>query len=117
MRESDLTFFKNMLNERKAQIEKNIEDAHNEIKDLTDSHVSDDLDHAAVTIDKTIDSAISMQQRKELGEINFALSKIENGEYGVCEMCEEDISVPRLKVKPHAKYCISCREIIEKTKK
>jgi len=64
-----------------------------------------------------IEQAISSQQSRELAEIDFSLSKIENGGYGICEMCEEDISFQRLKVKPHAKYCIVCREIIEKSAK
>lgn len=64
-----------------------------------------------------IDQAISSQQSRELQEINFALGKIDNGTYGVCDMCEEDVGIQRLKVKPHAKYCIVCREIIEKSAK
>ena len=50
-------------------------------------------------------------------EIDEALEKIANKTYGICDMCEEEIGIPRLKVKPHAKYCIACREIIEKTAK
>ena len=32
-------------------------------------------------------------------------------------MCEDEISIDRLKAKPQARYCITCREIIEKQKK
>jgi RNA polymerase-binding transcription factor DksA len=49
-------------------------------------------------------------------EIEVALAKIANNEYGICEMCEDDIGFQRLKVKPHALYCIDCREIAEKSK-
>ncbi len=117
MRESDLKFFEELLLERKNQIVKNIEDAKKEIAELKTDDVGDEADHASVSTDRMIEQAISTQQQKELSEINFALSKIGNGSYGVCEMCEEDISFQRLKVKPHAKYCIVCREIIEKQNK
>jgi len=117
MRESDLKYFENLLLERKVQIHKNIEDAAKEIDSLKDNHKGDEADLASVSTDRMIEQAISSQQRKELGEIDFALSKIKTGEYGVCNMCEEDISFQRLKVKPHAKYCIVCREIIEKQNK
>jgi DnaK suppressor protein len=50
----------------------------------------------------------------ELMEIEIALAKIKSGEYGICEMCEEEIGFQRLKVKAHAKYCIDCRGIAEK---
>lgn len=117
MHESDIKYFKDMLLQRKAQIRKNIEDAHKEIQGLSQSEVNDEIDHATINIDKTIEHAISSQQVKELSEIDYALNKIEEGTYGICEMCEEDIKLPRLKVKPQAKYCIVCRELIEKTPK
>jgi DnaK suppressor protein len=117
MHESDLKYFKELLLERKRQIRKNIEDAYVEMSGLNESEVSDELDHASISTDRMIEQAVSSQQNQELNEIEVALSKIANETYGVCDMCEEEISIQRLKVKPHAKYCIVCREIIEKTKK
>jgi DnaK suppressor protein len=63
-----------------------------------------------------VESAIVMQQEQVLREINVTLGKISNGDYGICEMCEDPIGFQRLKVKPHAIYCIDCREIVEKSK-
>lgn len=117
MRDSDLKFFENMLLERRVQIKKNILDAAREIDSLKDNEVGDEADHASVSTDRMIEQAISAQQTRELSEIDFSLSKIKSGGYGICEMCEEDISFQRLKVKPYAKYCIVCREIIEKQNK
>lgn len=117
MRDSDLKYFQDILLERKVQIQRNIEDAAKEIELLKDDEVGDEADHASVSTERMIDQAISSQQSRELQEINFALGKIDNGTYGVCDMCEEDVGIQRLKVKPHAKYCIVCREIIEKSAK
>ena len=117
MREHELKHFEDILKERKVQIKKNIEDSMREIEDLKDNEVGDEADHAAVSTDRMIEQAISAQQMRELGEIEFALNKIRNNSYGICEMCEEDIGFQRLKVKPHARYCIVCREIIEKSAK
>ena len=64
-----------------------------------------------------VESAIILQQSQELQEIEVTLGKISNGDYGICEMCEDDIGFQRLKVKPHAIYCIDCREIVEKSNK
>jgi DnaK suppressor protein len=63
-----------------------------------------------------VESAIGAQQMQELGEIEMALNKIKLKTYGICDMCEDDIGFQRLKVKPHAKYCIVCRPIVEKNK-
>ncbi len=62
-----------------------------------------------------VESAIVNQQEQELGEIQVTLAKISNGDYGICDMCEDPIGFQRLKVKPHAIYCIDCREIVEKS--
>lgn len=117
MRKSDLEFFKTLLEERRVQIKKNIIDANNEIAALRDSGVSDEFDIASVNADQLIEQSITAQQKYELAAIDVALAKIANKTYGICEMCEEDIGLARLKVKPHARYCIVCREISEKTSK
>lgn len=117
MRDHELKHFEDILKERRVQIKKNIETSMREIEDLKDTDVGDEADHAAVSTDRMIEQAISAQQMRELGEIEFAINKIRNGSYGVCEMCEDDIGFQRLKVKPHARYCIVCREIIEKSAK
>lgn len=117
MRDSDLKYFEDLLLARRVQIKKNIDDAAREIASLKDDEVGDEADHAAVSTDRMIEQAISAQQSRELHEIDFSLSKMKSGGYGVCDMCEEDISFQRLKVKPYAKYCIVCREIIEKQNK
>ena len=41
--------------------------------------------------------------------IDEALEKIEDGSFGICELCERDINLERLKAIPHAKLCIECK--------
>ena len=114
MRQSELDFFKKMLEVRKVQIIKNINGVQEEMGQLRDEELHDDADFAVMSNNNLVENAISEQQGKELREIEVSLYKITQNGYGRCEMCEEMISIPRLKVKPHAKYCIDCREIAEK---
>jgi len=116
VRETDIKFFKQMLEERKSQILKNIHGSSQELNELHSNHeVMDEGDFAAVSTDNMINEEILAAQQKELHEIEEALAKIQNGTYGICEMCEEPIGMQRLKVKPYAKYCITCRQIAEKS--
>ncbi|MGH7930913.1 MAG: TraR/DksA family transcriptional regulator [Candidatus Binatia bacterium] len=46
--------------------------------------------------------------KQQLDEIEAALAKIADGEYGICAECEEDIPVARLRVMPAAEYCVPC---------
>jgi transcriptional regulator, traR/dksA family len=117
MRKSDLENFRTLLEERKIQIIKNIADASNEMAGLRQSGVSDEFDIASVNADSLIEQSINTQQRQELAEIENSLVKIANKTYGICEMCEEDIALARLRVNPHAKHCIVCQESLEKNKK
>ncbi len=116
MQDSELNYFKEILESRKAQILKNITGVNDELQQLNALELNDEGDHAAVNNNSMVESAIVSQQEQELREINVVLGKISTGDYGICEMCEDPIGFQRLKVKPHAIYCIDCREIVEKSK-
>jgi len=118
MHEKELEYFQDTLESRKVQIEKNISGVEKEMDALRELELNDEGDYASVSNDNMVENAIGNQQELELFEIDIALAKIKEGtegSFGICEMCEECVGVHRLKVKPHAKYCIDCREIAEKS--
>ncbi|EEO26200.1 RNA polymerase-binding protein DksA [Helicobacter winghamensis] len=108
-------FKKILLQKRQAILDNNLEHLQSmeHIRDLS----FDEADQAAMHMKNTLDSSIFTRHNTELEYIDSALTKIEQGSYGICEMCDEPIAKERLKAKPHAKYCIVCREIIEKSSK
>ncbi|EAI7237099.1 RNA polymerase-binding protein DksA [Campylobacter upsaliensis] len=114
MKTSDLKFFENFLQERKKIILENIQSNSKEIEALHNSAPSGSVDFSTIEINSQIDFAISANLKQELKEIEESLKKIQHKNYGICESCDEFIDIERLKVKPHARYCIVCREIVEK---
>jgi DnaK suppressor protein len=106
--------FKRDLLKQKEQVIKNIEEAKEHILIAQKQEPKDEGDLATLVCNADIDNRIMEQLYYELKEIDIALDKIEKGVYGVCEMCEEPIGIDRLRVKPFAKFCISCREVNEK---
>ena len=52
--------------------------------------------------------------RAELDAIDVAIERMERGEYGTCETCEEPIDVARLEVLPTARFCTTCAEAAER---
>jgi len=112
-----LNHYKEILLMRKAELEKILYNISNEINDISKCDIKDEGDYAAASMDSGRDYQIYLNQKKELAEIEDALKRIEEGTYGICEMCDEPIQEERLKIKPYAKYCIICREIIEKESK
>lgn len=117
MQASELDFFKSTLEDKKLQILKNIGGVHQELEQLSLCELNDECDHVSVNNNTMVEGAIIQQQQEELESIEMALAKISSGEYGTCAMCGDDIGFQRLKVKPHAIYCINCRQIIDKPKK
>jgi DnaK suppressor protein len=114
---TELKFFKTSLEERKRKIEINLSTTSIEMNEMRRNELKDEGDHAAMSLETAVDNAILGQQSKELAEIELALGKINNNLYGICEMCEEEINIERLKVKNFARYCITCREVVEKEQK
>ena len=74
----------------------------------------DIYDQASSERDRELDLLLGDREREKLKNIDEALLKIEEGEYGICEECEEEIPIGRLKIVPFARYCVKCKADIEK---
>jgi DnaK suppressor protein len=112
-----IEFFKKALEDRRDIIKRNLHITTKEMDSLNHNDLKDEADFASTSLGRAVDNAILNQQAKELAEIELALGKIKENLYGICEMCEEEINIERLKVKIFARYCITCREVIEKEHK
>ncbi|GHU62835.1 RNA polymerase-binding transcription factor DksA [Spirochaetia bacterium] len=75
-------------------------------KDLADS-ASDDIDR------KTIE-ALGSQELKRLKLIDSALTRIQQGKYGLCVKCSKRIPQERLEAIPYALMCIECKTAEER---
>jgi len=109
--------YEEMLLKRKEEILKILDNLKNELKDVNSCDIKEEADFASCSSNSENNFLIYKKQQQELNEIEEALEALKNGEYGVCKMCEEPINPERLEIKPFAKYCIDCREIIEQESK
>ena len=48
-------------------------------------------------------------EKELIAKISEAIERIEGGTFGICEMCESDISLERLKARPVTTQCIDCK--------
>jgi len=74
----------------------------------------DIYDQASSERDRELGLLLGDREREKVRHIEEALQKIDDGEYGICEECEEEIPIGRLKVVPFARYCVKCKADIEK---
>ena len=110
----ELEYFKKELENMKLQIQRNIDSSSFEMNTLRDNQPKDEGDHASVERGQSIANTLMDKQSEKLEAIERCLKRIENSTYGICDSCEENINIERLKVKVFADYCISCREVIER---
>ena len=73
----------------------------------------DPTDRAALESNRNLTLRIRDRERKLRNKINEALARIEEGTFGICEVCEEDISEERLRARPVTTHCIHCKETQE----
>jgi DnaK suppressor protein len=83
--------------------------------DMPSGEPSGDIyDQASSERDRELELLLGDREREKLHNIDEALLKIKEGEYGICEECEEEIPIGRLKVMPFARYSVKCKSDIEK---
>jgi len=58
-------------------------------------------------------AALAAAARVVLTDVDAALSRMDAGRYGSCNLCDRPIPLPRLRVLPHARYCGPCHQLKE----
>ena len=74
---------------------------------------ADPIERAVIDVDRNYTLRIRERESRLINKIKITLDKIEDGTFGICEACEEEINPLRLKARPVAAYCIRCKTIIE----
>jgi DnaK suppressor protein len=104
-----LKYFEKLLNERLDGL---LDEANKTVTGMSDfkGNMPDPADRATLEADRNFTLRIRDRERKLIGKIKDALERIENGTYGICESCEEEISEKRLKARPVTTLCIDCKK-------
>lgn len=111
----DIQEFEAILLARKQNLLEILNARNSNIKELNSSSIKDDSDLVSAHMQGQIDSLMMEKHMQELQEVEKSLQKVQDGIYGICEMCDEEIDEGRLRIKPHARFCINCREVFEKS--
>ena len=82
------------------------------VQDYSEVH-PDILDRAVYEGQRAFAFRIRERERILLWKIKDALRRIEEGTYGICEECGEDIPIARLKARPVTNYCLDCKTRME----
>lgn len=84
------------------------------LKELRQQTSGDVVDAALDTAQDEISSQLAEVESRELANIEQALERMRDGQYGQCEACGEPIPLARLQALPYATMCIGCQREAEK---
>ncbi|HEV7520451.1 MAG TPA: TraR/DksA family transcriptional regulator [Candidatus Angelobacter sp.] len=103
--------FEELLNKKREELRRNLtrtQEEHNELQDFG----RDEGDRATASLSKEMTFRQKAQERGLLLLVEAALGRINNGTFGECLHCGQDISANRLTAVPWSRYCITCQELI-----
>jgi DnaK suppressor protein len=114
MKKNKLKHFQSLLENICAKIVGDVEKAHHNKKSSEVEQMADISDDAARSYGRKLQGDLEEQEWVKLKQVEVALKKVEDGEYGICEQCEQEILETRLEIMPYTEFCIQCLSEIEK---
>jgi DnaK suppressor protein len=107
-----LDVFRKLLKDRLAKLEAGFGNRLGELVDQRDV-LADTTDIASEESDRDMTLRMHDHERKLVDEIRAALKRVDEGDYGVCEACGDEIGERRLLARPMATHCIDCMTELE----
>ena len=83
-------------------------------QESADDGTEDIVDRANNAYNRELMFSLSDAERNTLLQIENALRRMDEGTYGRCSNCGQNIALPRLEALPWARFCVDCQEMAEK---
>jgi DnaK suppressor protein len=117
LNQKDSKRFRKLLEESKRNLLQSAKKTLSEEATFDTDDLPDEIDLASSEYSQSMVFRLRDREKFLLKKIDDALARIETGTYGICEICEEDISLKRLEARPVTTMCIRCKEEQEKQEK
>lgn len=103
-----------MTEQLKVQFTKRIVELQQRVsaihRDFADGRDSDWAEQAGERENEEVLNALESEAKVEIQHLSNAITRMENGSYGICQTCGDEIAKQRLQVQPAALNCIQCAE-------
>ncbi|MCU0681925.1 MAG: TraR/DksA C4-type zinc finger protein [Polyangiaceae bacterium] len=117
MNKAQLKKFRVLLEEKRDEIIKKAKQTLGEDMTLDVDDLPDEMDLASSEYLQSFTFRLRGREKTFLDKINKALVKLDDGTFGTCEECGEEISLRRLEARPETNLCIRCKEDQERMEK
>ncbi|MBW2504326.1 MAG: TraR/DksA family transcriptional regulator [Deltaproteobacteria bacterium] len=105
---------KKQLIQMRDELMKEVSDSYETCREMGQDGVPDIGDMSSIAYNRDVLFNLSETQQQRIRDIEAALNRMAEGEYGICMECGEEISPRRMEVRPFSRYCIECKTDIEK---
>lgn len=109
MRKETLNRFKKMFVEEKRKMLFNDKIIRDDFSMNADDRF-DEIDQATTDMEQSMRMRLCNRETLYVKKVDEALRRIDEGTFGLCDSCEEDIGLKRLEARPTATLCVSCKE-------
>ena len=113
MNDENINFFKKLLTEQLETLLGQAGVAVHTLIEIDYETSPDPVDRASFELDRGTMLRIRDRESKLIRKIQRSLENLENGSFGICEMCEKEIAIERLKARPVTTHCIVCKTKME----
>ena len=116
MEKDKLEHFRSILN---GKLEELLSGADKAVSGMSEKEENfpDPTDRASLETDRNFLLRVKDRERKLISKVKEALERIDDGSFGVCELCGEGISNKRLEARPVTTCCIECKKEEEELEK
>ncbi|NRA35618.1 MAG: TraR/DksA C4-type zinc finger protein [Polyangiaceae bacterium] len=109
--------FKKLLEAKRAEIVGRAQQTLEQDMSLDADDLPDEMDLASSEYLQAFTFRLRGREKAFLDKIQKALDRIDEGTFGVCEECDEPVSVKRLEARPETTLCIRCKEDQERVER
>ncbi|MGY3858567.1 MULTISPECIES: TraR/DksA family transcriptional regulator [Aeromonas] len=113
MTEDQLTFYKGQIERQIIELEERLNSQASQAIATDTNEMADEIDRASVEEARRLELNRIEHDKLHLRKLKGALKRINEGDFGYCESCGDEISLKRLQARPESRFCVECQSTKE----
>lgn len=113
MTEDQLAFYKGQIQAQIDNIEERLNSQASQAIATDTNEMADEIDRASVEEARRLELNRIEHDKLHLRKLKAALKRIDEGDFGYCESCGDEIAEKRLQARPESRFCVECQSTKE----
>ncbi len=113
MTEDQLAFYKSQIQAQIDNIEERLNSQASQAIATDTNEMADEIDRASVEEARRLELNRIEHDKLHLRKLKAALKRIDEGDFGYCESCGDEIAEKRLQARPESRFCVECQSTKE----